>query len=314
VSPDRRPRYLRVSLLSGCNLRCTYCLPERRDRQTLIAPLDRVRSAIRFLHRFGINKVRYTGGEPALSKDLCKLVSFAKELDGDIHTAVTSNGVLLKSKAKQLSGAGLDSVNISLDTLDPAKFRTLTGSHVLNRVISGIEAAAEYIGTVKLNCVLIRGINDDEADRLISFADGRGLDIRFIEFMPNRYSVSGDPRFVSSEEVRSRLPWDLRAVSTRANSAARYFTSPSLGIRVGFISSVSSPFCSGCDRIRLTADGRLHTCLYDSNHINVFELLATDPERAEAEFEGLIRLKRFRGCHNAAKTTTSLPSFSAIGG
>ncbi|MFH1893762.1 MAG: radical SAM protein [Candidatus Zixiibacteriota bacterium] len=308
------PRYLRVSLLSTCNLQCSYCQPGGKYRPAVLAVEDKVCSAIRFLHGSGIRKIRFTGGEPTLSKGLCRLVSFVKAMDKDVHTAITSNGVLLESKAKELSRAGLDSANISLDTLDPAKFRALTGSHVLNRVISGIDAAAEYIGDVKLNCVLIRGVNDDEADRLISFANSRGLDIRFIEFMPNRYSASGDPRFVSSEEVRARLPWDFRAAPTGANSAARYFTDPSLGIRVGFISSVSSPFCAGCDRIRLTADGLLQTCLYDSNNINLFDLLADDSRRAQAEFMELARLKRFRGCHNAAKPTTSLPSFSAIGG
>lgn len=314
MSTNRTPRYLRVSLLSACNLQCSYCLPAGKRRPTVLAPDDKVCSAIRFLHRFGIRKVRFTGGEPTLSKDLCGLVSFVKAMDGDVHTAITSNGVLLESKAQVLSSAGLDSANISLDTLDPAKFWALTGRHYLDRVISGIDAAAEYIGNVKLNCVLIRGVNDDEADGLISFADSRGLDIRFIEFMPNRYSAPNDPRFISSEEIRDRLPWDLQASTRKPNSAARYYTTPSLRIRVGFISSVSQPFCDGCDRVRLTADGLLYTCLYDSGNINLFDLLAADSGRARAEFELLVRSKQLGGCHNTINSAATLPSFSVIGG
>ena len=280
----------------------------------VLAPEDKVRSAIRFLHHCGIRKIRFTGGEPTLFKGLCGLVSFVKEMDGNVHAAITSNGVLLKSQAKDLSTAGLDSANVSLDTLDPAKFRALTSRDHLGHVTSGIDAAAEHIGHVKLNCVLIRGVNDDEVDRLISFADRRGLDIRFIEFMPNRYSGPGDPRFISSEDIRNRLPWSFRLLPSKPNSAARYYTASPLRIRVGFISSVSHPFCGGCDRIRLTADGFLYNCLYDPDGINLFDLLVADPRQARAEFERLVESKQFRGYHGAANSTTTLPLFSTIGG
>ncbi len=311
---NNAPGYLRVSLLSACNLRCSYCLPEGGRRPTVTAPDDSVRSAIQFLHGCGIRKIRFTGGEPTLSGSLSGLVSFVKELDGDVHTAITTNGVLLKSRARVLSSAGLDSANISLDTLDPARFRSLAGRDYLDRVISGIDAAAEHIGSVKLNCVLIRGVNDDETEKLISFADSRGLDIRFIEFMPNRYSAPGDPRFISSTEIRDRLPWDFRASPSKPSSAARYYTASSLKIRVGFISSVSHPFCSDCDRIRLTADGQLYTCLYGSSSIDLFDLLATDSGLARARLKKLMLSKQSGGCHSRSDSTTPLPSFSAIGG
>lgn len=308
------PGYLRVSLLSACNLRCSYCKPTGISRPAVVAPIDRVRSAIRFLYGRGIRKIRFTGGEPTLYNNLPDLVSFITALDGDVHTAITSNGVLLESLARPLSEAGLDSANISLDTLDPDKFRVLTGRGCLTRVISGIDAAAEHIGNVKLNCVLIRGVNDGEVEKLISFADDRGLAIRFIEFMPNRYSAPGDPRFISSREIRDRLPWDFQAVPVTPSSAARYYTAPSLKITVGFISSVSHPFCGGCDRIRLTADGMLYTCLYDSSSVNLFELLAAGHERADAEFRRLIRSKHAGRRRITADSADSLPAFSAIGG
>jgi molybdenum cofactor biosynthesis enzyme MoaA len=132
--------------------------------------------------------------------------------------------------------------------------------------------------------------------------------------MPNRYSAPGDPRFVSSEEIRNRLPWNFRASPSKSNSAARYYTAISLKIRVGFISSVSHPFCDGCDRIRLTADGLLYACLYDSSNINLFELLAVESEQARAQFNELVRSKQLGGYRRTAGSPIDLPSFSAIGG
>ena len=310
----RMPGYLRISLLSACNLRCWYCMPSSKFRPTVTTPDNKVRSAIRFLYDFGIRKIRFTGGEPTLSRSLCGMVSFVKEIDGNIHTAITSNGVLLKSKVKSLSAAGLNSVNISIDTLDPVKFHALTGSDCLSSVISGIDAAAEYISQVKLNCVLIRGVNDNEVDKLISFANSRGLDIRFIEFMPNRYSAPGNPRFISGDRIRDRLPWVLQALPDRTNSAARYYSATALKIKVGFISPVSHPFCNTCNRIRLTANGLLYSCLYESSNINLFELLAADLYRAQAEYKKLLQSKQFSGCHGASESDAALPSFSAIGG
>jgi cyclic pyranopterin phosphate synthase len=303
-----------VSLLSACNLQCSYCQPPGKRRPTILASEDKVKAAIRFLHNSGIRKIRFTGGEPTLYKNLPELVAFIKALDGNVQTAITSNGVLLKSKARALAESGLDSANISIDTLDPNKFHDLTGSHNLDQVISGIDAAAGHINSVKLNCVLIRGFNDDEVGRLIKFADNRDLDIRFIEFMPNRYSAPGDPRFISSKEIRRRLPWELKSIPGRSSSAAQYFSSPSLKIRVGFISSVSHPFCGSCDRIRLTADGLLYTCLYNSSHINLFDLLEIDSDRVKAEFKELMDAKQLAECGTGAISASALPSFSAIGG
>ena len=268
-----------------------------------------MRAAIRLLHRFGIRKVRFTGGEPTLSADLPDLISFVKTMDAGTHTAITSNGVLLASKVESLVAAGLDSVNISIDTLDQAKFQILTGGH-LESVLSGIDAAIEHVGNVKLNCVLMRGINDSEVERLIRFADTRGINIRFIEFMPNRYSAPGDTRFISSEEIQGRLPWTLTAIPGRSSSAARYYSCPQLRIKIGFIDSVSHPFCGSCDRIRLTANGLLYTCLFSPDGLNLFELLDGDSGAAEREVEKLLWAKRF----GRRPVAAALPSFSAMGG
>jgi len=311
---NRMPDYLRVSLLSACNLQCAYCRPAGKKRCDISAPRDKVQSAIRFLYDRGIRKIRFTGGEPTLSKDLCGLVADIKAIDSTVHTAITSNGVLLRSLAPSLSGAGLDSANISIDTLNPDNFHRLTGKPYLKRVIEGIDAAVEYIPKVKLNCVLMRGVNDSEAESLIRFADERGLDMRFIEFMPNRYSTPGDRRYISGTEIRDRLPWDLKEIPGNPGNAARYYGNPSLKIKVGFISSVSHPFCSGCNRIRLTADGLLYTCLYDSRRIDLFKLIEDDISLAGSEYKRLVESKRFRGCHSEVDSDNILPSFSAIGG
>lgn len=306
--------YLRVSLLSACNLRCVYCTPSGKRRRTRVAPREQVRSSIRFLHGAGVRKIRFTGGEPTMYKGLTGLVSFVKSVDENIHAAITSNGVLLEKKAEPLALAGLDSLNISLDTLLPAKFRALTGSDRLHQVIAGIDAAVEYIGQVKLNTVLMRGVNDDEVDRLITFSAERGLDIRFIEFMPNLYSSPGDPRYISNGEILNRLPWELQALPADPGGAARYFAAPALNMNIGFISPVSHPFCLGCNRIRLTADGLLYSCLYDSSHINLFELLASGPEGATTELNKLLKSKQYGGYRSADHCFARLPSFSAIGG
>jgi cyclic pyranopterin phosphate synthase len=271
-------------------------------------------SAIEFLIRAGIRKVRFTGGEPTLHKDLATLVAGVKVMDSGVRTAITTNGVLLESLAPGLASAGLDSANISLDTLDPIRFHSLTGRDQLDKVLSGIDTAARHIGRVKLNCVLMRGTNDGEVSDLIEFADERQLDIRFIEYMPNRFSAPGDRRFISGDEVRRRLPWNLIPLPNEPASAARYYTAPELRIRVGFISPVSHPFCSGCDRIRLAADGKLYACLFDSGAINLFEMMATGSGRAEDELTKLVELKRFGGCRGAADKPGDLPSFSALGG
>jgi cyclic pyranopterin phosphate synthase len=279
-----------------------------------VASADKVCAAIEFLCGAGIRKVRFTGGEPTLHNDLTAVVARVKAMDSDIHTAITTNGVHLPGLAQDLAAAGLDSANISLDTLDPLRFRSITGRDHLDRVIAGIDAASRHLPQVKLNCVLMRGINEDEVVDLITFANERRIDIRFIEYMPNRYCAPGDSRFISSDEVRRRLPWDMKPLPVKPASAAQYYSAPELTIRVGFISPLSHPFCSGCDRIRLAADGMLYGCLFDSAGINLFDVMATGIRTAEAELAKLIELKSFGGCRNAVDSRGELPSFSALGG
>lgn len=273
-----------------------------------------VLKSIDFLYRAGIRKIRFTGGEPTLYPHLTDLISAVRDLDPGIHTAITSNGIRLGSLAPELAAAGLDSINISLDTLQPTKFRAIAGAGDLKQVLSGIEAAIQHLPLVKLNCVLMRGTNDEEAESLVRFANDLGIDIRFIEFMPNASGGPGDPRFVSGSELRKRLPWHLQPLALSPHSAARYYSDPSLRIRVGFIDPVSHPFCDACDRLRLTATGELYACLFETGAINLFELLDTGEETAGSRLQELIEAKRFGGCVAAVERGAPLPSFAGLGG
>lgn len=308
-------RYLRVSLLSACNLNCFYCRPSGQDDgPQLMAPYDKVAASIRLLYKLGIRKVRFTGGEPILYRRLPELLELVKELDSSVFTATTTNGTNLESLARPLAAAGLDSVNISLDTLDRAKFQKITNFDSLAKVKAGIAAATEHIGEVKLNCVLMRGVNDSEAAEMIAFADRMGVDIRFIEFMPNRHAAPGDARFMSGDELRTKLPYKLNLLPAPRGSAATYYGADDLMIRVGFINPVSHPFCAECDRLRLRADGFVHGCLFSPEAVNLYELLDQNIEVAQAALETVLATKRLDGCQNLTMLDDDLPSFLRLGG
>jgi len=312
----RRLQYLRVSLLSACNLNCFYCRPSD-DRETRIAlrrDPELFKGAIGLLYRLGVGKIRFTGGEPTLYRPLPELVSFARGLDPSMHLAMTSNGLLLDKLAGRLAEAGLDSVNISLDTQDQRRFKSITGADVLERVVAGIHAAVAEIKAVKLNCVLINGVNDHEAEALVRFADSLGIDIRFIEFMPTRSSPQSDHRFISGDVIRDRLPFDLTPASSDKAAAARYYRAPELKIRVGFINPVSHPFCTECDRLRLASDGQLYGCLFSSNTVNLFELLEKGDDAATEAVDWLLNSKQYLGCTGAVRSDDDLPSFISMGG
>lgn len=305
-------RYLRVSLLTGCNLNCFYCRPDNQPSCEEVGsqPPERFKRAIALLHQLGVEKVRFTGGEPTMYKQLPSLVSFARKLDSSLHIGLTTNGLLLSKLAGELAEAGLNSVNISLDTSDSARFKRITGKDVFRQVVAGIDTAVKHIETVKLNCVLMKGVNDSDAADLVRFADQRGVDIRFIEFMPSRSAPNRDHRYISGDEIRAQLPFDLTPVYSEAAAAARYYKSSQLRIRVGFINPVSHPFCADCDRLRLASDGNLYGCLFSGDAVNLFDLLENEPDSANEAVTELVRTKKYLGCAQAER----LPSFIRIGG
>ena len=309
-------KYLRVSLLSNCNFHCNYCRPPNTPdeaREPLTKPA-KFKYAITALHHLGVRKVRFTGGEPTLYRHLPDLITHTRKLSPDVTTAVTTNGSLLARMAPVLAQAGLHSLNISLDTLSTARFRQLAGHDGLDQVLTGIDTARQFIPSVKLNCVIMRGVNDQETNQLIEYADGRRIDIRFIEFMPARHGNGRDQRYISGQELRRALPFELTPISSNAAAAARYYTAPHLHMRVGFIEAVSRPFCDSCNRIRLTANGALYGCLFSGTNFNIFDGLDDDPAHLAGQIERLIAARTGMGCTDAMTGHGYKPSFIVTGG
>ncbi|HKQ60650.1 MAG TPA: GTP 3',8-cyclase MoaA [Candidatus Polarisedimenticolaceae bacterium] len=287
---------LRVSVTDRCNLRCAYCMPQEPvwfDRAEILR-YEEILRLVRIALDCGVRKVRLTGGEPLVRRDVARLVALLAAEPRLEDLALTTNGVLLEAHAAELAAAGLRRVNVSLDTLDPARFARLTRRPALERVLRGIAAAvAAGLGPIKVNTVLVRGINDDEAEPLVAHAREHGWELRFIEYMPLDNERAWDPaRVVSGAELRERIHarWPLepdRPADPHA-PAARWRFRDGRGA-VGFIDSVTAPFCASCSRLRLTADGRLRVCLYDDRETDLKaplragapdELLAALLERA----------------------------------
>lgn len=262
---------LRLSITDRCDLRCRYCMPPEgvpRLSHHDVLRFEEIERAVALLReRFGLYKVRLTGGEPLLRAGVVELVRRLSAVDG-IELALTTNGQRLSELAASLRAAGLTRINVSLDSLDPQRYRELTRGGRLERTLQGIEAAREAgFSPIKLNTVVLRGVNLSEVGRLAAFALERGLRPRFLELMPIGCARGFFERdFVSSEEVREELEKDLALAPLPVNpaSSSREFSAEGPGgLRgiVGVISSESRPFCAGCDRLRLTSTGMLIGCL-----------------------------------------------------
>jgi cyclic pyranopterin phosphate synthase len=239
----------------------------------LLTP-DELLLVVRAAAAAGFRKVRLTGGEPALHPHLLDLVRAIKTTDGIEQVAMTTNGLRLGSLARPLKKAGLDRVNISLDSLDPQKFRAITRGGQLIDVWAGIEAALDAgLHPVRLNTVIVRGLNDDEIVPLAHLTGQAHYDLRFIEMMPfSGTSRLAQEAFVSSAEVRSRIEaasGPLEVLDQHRSESAVYYRIPGTVGKVGFISSISAPFCGTCNRMRLTADGKLHLCLLHDNEVDL---------------------------------------------
>ena len=273
----QRPlRDLRISVTDRCNFRCPYCMPKEvfgaghvflRDPQLMSRDeITRIAGAFRIL---GVEKVRLTGGEPLLRPDLSELVATLKQQVGIPQVALTTNGWLLEKFAKALQSAGLDRVNVSVDSLNDETAGRMNGlGFKVDRVLRGIDAAAAAGLPVKINCVVQRGVNDAELLTLCEYFRERGHSLRFIEFMDvgntNHWSATG---VVPAKEIVERIAqrWPIKPVgpSYRGEVAARYRYTDGAG-EIGLISSVTEPFCRDCHRARLSADGKLYTCLFAS--------------------------------------------------
>ena len=290
---SRRHTYLRISLTERCSLRCVYCMPEGGVDLTPDSRLLRTEEMMRIaslLVDAGVNKIRLTGGEPTVRRDLPEIVSSLNELRprGLRQIALTSNGIALPRMLPTLVLNGLDRLNVSLDTLDRARFVQIARRDGLARVLEAIDLALELgLTPLKLNCVVMAGINDDELLAFAELSRARPIDVRFIEYMPFDGNKWKHESMVSLEEMLLRLREahpELSKQPSPPNDVAVSWKLPDSAGSVSFIASMTQPFCSGCNRLRLTADGSLKVCLFGSREVSLRDAMregATDAELLE---------------------------------
>ena len=265
-STRRKIHYLRLSVTDLCNLRCRYCMPdgvEKLEREAVLTYEEFLRLAALFA-QCGIDTVRVTGGEPLVRKNVAQLVAGLKAIPGIRKVTMTTNGILLAQQLPALLAAGLDSVNISLDTLRPEVFRQITARDEFAAVQAGLQAALESGIPVKLNCVPQAGVNEGELEDLAALAENRPLQVRFIEMMPIGYGAAMP--CISGPELRQRFArrWpELQPLTEAAfgDGPAVYYTVPGWQGSIGFIAAVHGKFCASCNRVRLTSQGFLRPCL-----------------------------------------------------
>ncbi len=269
--------YMRISITDRCNLRCRYCMPEGISQVPMeeILTYEEIEELCRAASELGISRLKITGGEPLVRSGCPRLIGMLKKIPGIEQVTMTTNGALLKQYLPQLLDHGLDAVNISLDTLNPQIYQQITGKNQLHEVLAGIGQALKAGLTVKLNAVLQPGINSKEWLSLARLTTQYPLDVRFIEMMPIGCGRSYRP--VSNQELLLRLKAsypDLRTdESIRGNGPAVYYQIPRAMGSVGFISALHGKFCSGCNRLRLTAQGKLKPCLCFEEEVDVMEIL-----------------------------------------
>jgi len=276
----RRPlKALRLSVTDRCNFHCSYCKPRGEHEfpvltHSQVLAYEEMERLVRIFVDLGVTKVRLTGGEPLIRRYLANLVTHLRTIPGLKEIALTTNGSLLAEQALELREAGLDRLTVSLDSLDPQRFRELMDTDVpLDKVLQGIEMARRVgFGPIKLNCVLQRGVNEEDVIPLADFARREGHILRFIEFMDagtgNDWRLD---RVVPAAEVAQRLNavWPLEQLPSEGNSVAQVWRYADGKGEVGLITSVTQPFCQGCDRARLSAEGRLYTCLFASEGMSL---------------------------------------------
>jgi cyclic pyranopterin phosphate synthase len=320
----REIRSVRVSVTDKCNFRCRYCMPAEglewlpRDEVLTFEEISRL---VRILSEMGVDEVRLTGGEPLVRRDLPVLVSFLSEIPGVRDLSLTTNGVLLDRLAGPLVEAGLRRLNVSLDSLSHIRFAEITRRDALDRVLAGLEEAERYpeLRPIKINCVAIRGFTEEEVPALAELARRKPYVVRFIEFMPlDADEAWKEDEVLTGGEIRALIEerWPLEEIPAKPSSTARRFRFADGAGEIGFVNPVSEPFCSSCDRIRLTADGQLRTCLFSRREWDLKAPLrecATDDELAQL-LRFAVRHKELKHKINDAGFVRASRSMSQIGG
>lgn len=286
-SYSRRIKNMRISVTDKCNFRCTYCMPAEGLpwlKKAEILSYEEIVRIARIAVSLGIEQIRLTGGEPLVRRDVAELVRQLRTIEGLQSISLTTNGILLKQQAKALAEAGLTRINVSLDSLIHEKFAQLTRRDQMDRVLEGLEAIGQYpsIHPIKINAVAIRGYSEDEVLDFVSFARRKAYIMRWIEFMPldadqhwrkEDILTGGEIKAIIEAEYGSLVP----VIGDPSETARRYTFSDGIG-EVGFINPVSEPFCANCDRIRLTADGQLRTCLFATTETDLRAVLRSSDD------------------------------------
>ena len=312
---NREINYLRISVTDLCNLRCRYCMPEKgvcKKRHSDILSVEEIETIVRAAVELGVDKVRITGGEPLVRNGIMEICRKIGAIDGLKEICLTTNGILLGDMAKDLRKAGVTRVNVSLDTLDPVKFKEITRVGELSDVFKGINAAKEAgLLPLKINTVLIGGFNDDEIHDFVEMTRDEEIDVRFIELMPIGESADWDKKcFVSSSRVLELEP-RLEPIVREGSAVASLYRIPGFKGRVGLINPMSHPFCSECNRIRVTADGKLKTCLHSNEEI---ELKGLSAEAVKEHIASAITDKPLRHHLNERSKSESKRNMFQIGG
>uniref|UniRef100_A0A673CBH4 GTP 3',8-cyclase n=1 Tax=Sphaeramia orbicularis TaxID=375764 RepID=A0A673CBH4_9TELE len=284
----RRHSYLRISLTEKCNLRCQYCMPEEGVKLTPRGQLlstSEILTLARLFVQEGVDKIRLTGGEPLIRPDVLDIIAELRKLEGLKTIAVTTNGINLARLLPKLKDAGLDLINISLDSLVPAKFEFIVRRKGFHKVMEGIDKAVEMgYNPVKVNCVVMRGLNEDELLDFVALTEKKPLEVRFIEYMPFDGNKWNFKKMVSYQEMldRIRQHWsNVERLQTGQTDTAKIFQVPGFKGQVGFITSMSDHFCGSCNRLRITADGSLKVCLFGNSEVSLRDVLrsgASDEE------------------------------------
>lgn len=312
--------YIRISVTDRCNLRCRYCMP---PEGITCLPMHEILSYEETIHlcrifaELGVRKVKITGGEPFVRRNVCHLIRAIKDIPGIDSVTITTNGILALQHLKELKAIGIDGINFSLDTLDPEIFRQITGTDALSDVLKAIDAAAAIgIPNIKINCVPVQGSNTEDIPGIAAFAKNYPFHVRFIELMP--IGLGKDYQSVPESDIRRILETAygslLPAEGTFGNGPAHYSHIDGFKGHIGFISAMSHMFCEQCNRIRLTADGQLKTCLFYEKGVNLKPLLRSHHSDEEIMHQISLALHDKPKHHDLDSLSPEHRGMSQIGG
>lgn len=313
----RKIDYLRISVTQRCNFRCLYCMPKipfnHQPKENLLS-FEELFLFVKAAIDEGIEKIRITGGEPLLRKDLSIFIKMIHDYKKELDLAITTNGFLLKDFAKDLKNAGLKRLNVSLDTLDEKKAKQLAQKDVLSSVLAGIEEALNVGLRVKLNTVALKNLNDDELITLLEFAKAKNIQIRFIEFMENTHAY-GKLQGLKRDEIIQILSqkYDVKLIKKAEKAPVSLYSAN--GYKFGIIDPHSHEFCDSCNRIRLSAEGHLIPCLYFDEALSIKEVIRKGDVKAAVEIlQEVLRNKPEKNKWGVVDNETSLRAFYQTGG